>query len=111
MATSRISEVEVASALTRRAREGAFSTQERDRGIRALSRDLGAWIVVELTAELAADARTLLIRYALRSGDAIQLASCLYIQREMSQRIPFAGFDDRLNEAARDQGLAVVAFP
>ena len=110
IATSRISEVEVASALARRERDGAFSTHERDRGIRALSRDLSAWILVELTPELATDARDLLLRHGLRSSDGIQLASCLYLQREVSQRIPFAAFDDRLNVAARNEGLTLVSF-
>ena len=42
------------------------------------------------------------------TGDAVQLASCLYLQREMSQPLPFVAFDARLAEAARHEGLTVV---
>jgi predicted nucleic acid-binding protein len=110
VATSRLSEVEVGAALARRARTGAFAPAERDRGIRSLNRDLDSWIVVELAPELSADAQALLVRHELRSGDAIQLASCLFLQRETGQRIPFAAFDERLNAAARSEGLTILSL-
>jgi hypothetical protein len=47
-ATSRLSEVEIASALMRRWREGAFDARGRDRALQALSRDFGALSVVEI---------------------------------------------------------------
>jgi predicted nucleic acid-binding protein len=108
-AASRLSEVEVASALVRRAREGAFTAAERDRALESLSSDLSALIIVEFTPEIATGARALLVRHRLRSGDAVQLASCLYLQREMSHPMPFVAFDDRLIEAARHEGLTVVS--
>ena len=107
-AASRLSEVEVASALARRAREGAFSVAERDRALAALADDFATLIIVEFTSEISADARALLLRHGLRAADAVQLASCLYLQREMSQVLPFVAFDDRLTEAARGEGLTVV---
>ncbi len=110
VATSRISAIEVASALARREREGAFTAAERDRGLKRLNTDLLAWILVELTAQLAAEAQALLIRHALRSGDAVQLASCLYLQREIGERISFAAFDDRLTTAAHAEGLTLISF-
>jgi uncharacterized protein len=110
IATSRLSAIEVASALARREREGAFTAVERDRALKRLNADLAAWILVELTAELTADAQTLLVRHILRSGDAVQLASCLYLQRETGERISFAAFDDRLATAAHAEGLTLVSF-
>jgi hypothetical protein len=44
----------------------------------------------------------------LRSSDAVQLASSLYLQREIGERILFAAFDDRLNSAARAEGLTLI---
>jgi hypothetical protein len=38
----------------------------------------------------------------------VQLASCIYLQRQISQALPFVAFDRRLTEAARQEGLAVV---
>ena len=110
IATSRLSAIEVASALARREREGAFQAAERDRALKRLNADLAAWILLELTAELSADAQMLLIRHSLRSGDAVQLASCLYLQRETGERISFAAFDDRLATAARAEGLTLISF-
>ena len=107
-AASRLSEVEVASALVRRAREGAFTVAERDRALASLADDLATLIIVEFTPEITADARALLTRHRLRAGDAVQLASCLYLQRELSQPLPFVAFDDRLAEAAGHEGLTVV---
>lgn len=110
VATSRLSVVEIASALARREREGAFTAAERDRAARRLNGDLAAYVLVEVTLELAADAQALLLRHALRSGDAVQLASCLYLQRETSERTLFAAFDERLNDAARAEGLTLVSL-
>jgi len=81
-ATSRLSDVEVSSAIVRRAREGAFTIDERDRMLAALQHDVPALAMVELTPEITAGARTLLLRYPLRAGDAVQLASGLYLQRQ-----------------------------
>ena len=107
-ASSRLSEVEVSSGIIRRAREGAFTIQQRDRMLAALLRDVPALAMVEMTPEITADARTLLLRHPLRAGDAIQLASCLYLQRQLAQPIPMVAFDGRLVQAARAEGVAVI---
>ena len=91
------------------AREGAFTIHERDRALASLADDLATLIIVEFTPEITADARALLVRHLLRAGDAVQLASCLYLQRELSQRLPLVAFDDRLADAARHEGLTVVS--
>jgi len=107
-ATSRLSEVEVASAVARRAREGSFAPSHRDRMLAALDRDLPALAVVEMIPDITAEARALILRHPLRAGDAIQLASCLYLQRELREPVPFVAFDERLLRAARAEGLTVV---
>jgi predicted nucleic acid-binding protein len=107
-ATSRLSEVEVASGIIRRAREGAFAPAHRDRMLAALQRDLPALAVVEMMPDVTGEARALLLRHPLRAGDAIQLASCLYLQREMGRPVAFVAFDQRLLEAARAEGLTVA---
>ena len=107
-ATSRVSEMEIASGIIRRAREGSFTLAHRDRALDALQHDLPALAIVEMIPEIAADARGLLLRHPLRAGDAIQLASCLYLQRELGQRVAFAAFDQRLLAAARAEGLTLA---
>jgi len=78
--------------------------------LKRLNGDLAAWILVELTAELTADAQRLLVRHSLRSGDAVQLASAVYLLRETGQPISFAAFDDRLTTAARVEGLTLISL-
>jgi predicted nucleic acid-binding protein len=107
-ATARLSAVEVASALARRCREGAFSAAERDRALGALEEDLSALRVVELSLPVVAESRILLVRHPLRAGDAIQLASALLLRRELAEPVTFAAYDDRLKSAASAEGLIVV---
>jgi predicted nucleic acid-binding protein len=106
--TSRLSEIEVASGIARRTREGALTVKQRDRLLSAFERDLPAVDVVELIPEIATEARRLLLRHPLRAGDAVQLASCLYLQRQLAQVLPFVVFDHRLALAADGEGLVVV---
>ena len=107
-ASSRLSEIEVASGIIRRTREGAFTAPDRDRILAALQRDLPALAIVETIPEITAEAGALLLRHPLRAGDAIQLASCLYLHRQLAELVTFVAFDRRLLEAAQAEGLTVV---
>jgi hypothetical protein len=109
--TSRLSEVEIASAIARRAREGIFTARERDRALAALAADMTAIHVVELLPAVTTKARGLLLQHALRAGDAVQLASCVFLQQELGESIPFVVFDERLRAAAQREGITVVALP
>ena len=106
-ATSRLSAVEILSALMRRLREGALSEEECDRALAALEADLTGVLVVEFTPEIVTRAQLLLQRHPLRAGDAIQLASCLHLQEALEAEVSFVVFDDRLTVAARAEGLKV----
>jgi predicted nucleic acid-binding protein len=107
-ATSRMSEVEVASALSRRCREGAFPPAERDRALAALRRDVAALFLVEIGPEVVARAVTLLTRHALRAADSLQLASCMELRDRLQTPCLFVCSDDRLLAAARREGLATA---
>ena len=102
---SRLSEVEVALALMRLAREGALMAAERDRALATFAADVEAVMVVELAQEITAGATELLRRHQLRAGDAIQLTSCLFLQGQVGETVPFVAFDRRLTEVARLEGL------
>jgi predicted nucleic acid-binding protein len=108
VAVSRLSEVEVVSALSRRAREGAFTPAERDRACAAFDRDLASFVIVELNPAVTASARSLLQRHVLRSGDSIQLASCLYLQHHLTVDVPLVAFDRPMIEAWRAEGFRVA---
>jgi uncharacterized protein len=108
--TSRLTEVEIASALARRAREGDMTPAERDRALAALGADIPSLYVVELLPAVVGRAVDLVRRRTLRAGDAVQLASCLETQARVGQALAFIVGDRRLAEAARDEGLEVVAL-
>jgi predicted nucleic acid-binding protein len=108
-AVSRLSEVEVPSGLARLCREGRLADRARDRALAAFASDFTAWYVVELTADVTALARRCLTRHHLRSGDAIQLASALWLQQSLGEPLEgFLAFDARLVLAARDEPLVIV---
>ena len=107
VATSRLSESEIASALARRSREGAFPRAERDRALSALRRDFATLVLVEASAAVVDRSVGLLARHVLRSADALQLASCLEFGERLREAPVFVAWDRRLCDAARAEGLAV----
>ena len=106
-ATSRLSMVEVPSAIIRRAREARTPAEQRDRALHALSRDVGDLLIVELAPEVVLAANGILTRNTLRAADAIHLASCASLCHELDADVPFVAFDARLREAAIAEGLTV----
>jgi uncharacterized protein len=109
-ATSRITEAELASALSRRHREGCLNKEQRDRLIAAMQQDLASFNVIELTPEVSALACRLIRNHPLRAADALHLASALMLAAKAEMVIRFIAFDKGLNEAARLEGLTVLKF-
>lgn len=107
-ATTRLSFVEVSSALGRLGREGRLSDDQRSMALAALTADAAGVLVIELTGEIVSKAQVLTQKYPLRTGDAIQLASCLYVRDTINQRTTLVSFDDRLNRAARLEGVKLA---
>ncbi len=106
--TSRLSEIEIVSALVRRAREGSISEFDRDRALSTLAEDMTVFYVVELSGEITTIARGVLLKHRLRASDAIQIASCVHLQKSTGRSVFFAAFDDRLNESAMCSGLRLA---
>lgn len=107
-AVSRLSEVEVASAIARRARAGDYSARVRDVCLAMLDRDLDSFQIVELAPAVTARAKLLLNAYGLRASDAVQLASWVHLQEALGRDVPFVVFDERLAAAARESGATVL---
>jgi uncharacterized protein len=107
--TSRLSEVEISSALVRRSREGAISQSDRDHALSRLSEDIQSFYVVELFPEVVRSARGLLLRHELRASDAIQLACSAHLREASAEGILFVAFDEKLNEAAIGEGLTTLS--
>ncbi|HKO15281.1 MAG TPA: type II toxin-antitoxin system VapC family toxin [Gemmatimonadaceae bacterium] len=109
VAVSRLTQVETISALARLAREGRIPETDRDAAIAAFLTDYAGWYILELTPEVTALAKELLLRHPLRASDAIQLASALLVHsRDATALDAFVAFDRRLAAVARGERLTVM---
>lgn len=104
-AASRLSEIEIASALARSCREGTFTEAERDRTLARLRADFRSLIIVELSEAVISRAIGLTARRSLRAGDALQLAAALELRERLEEPVGFLTFDERLREAAEGEGF------
>jgi predicted nucleic acid-binding protein len=103
-----LTEVEVASALARRAREG-FETEGLERARLELRRLLDRSTEINSVGQVRSRALRLLNTHALRAADAVQLSAALIFCEEQPEFLPFVCLDDRLRDAARREGFRV--FP
>ena len=108
--TSRISIIEVYSALNRRVREASINATDYSQ----IAADVASiyqseYRIIELTLDIANRARLLLERYALRAYDAVQLASSLAVNDALRASglaaTVFLASDNRLLAAAQSEGL------
>jgi predicted nucleic acid-binding protein len=95
--------VEIASALASSLRRQEITPNEFAQAKLQADGLARLWDVIEPSAKIALDARTLLERYPLRAADALQLAAALEWCEGKPKSNVFLSFDRRLREAA---GLA-----
>ena len=105
VASSRVAYPEARAALARRRREGAFTERGLRSALAALDRDFGSIVVLELSGRLAREAGELAERRALRGFDAVHLVSAIELGRLTGLVPAFLAYDQRLVDAARDEGL------
>jgi predicted nucleic acid-binding protein len=101
--------IECASACARRHRERAVSDTELAAALARLRALSGHWNIAEPTPAMVTLAERIVVRHALRAGDAIQLASALAAGGGGDPPLEFVCFDKRLNLAAMNEGLRVVS--
>ena len=109
---SRITVVELRSALARRKREASIQPQDHTDALNALSEDcLLRYRFVEFEAPVVDLAGELLDRYVLRAYDAVQLASALVINRLLAEAnlasLIFVSADSNLLASAQATGLQI----
>jgi predicted nucleic acid-binding protein len=110
--TSRMTIVEVISAFARRVHDGSLSSDEFAALGDAFRSDcLNQYQIMPPTLEIIDLACNLLERYPLRAYDATHLATGLVAQQFLTAQnyptLTFLSADDRLNQAASREGLAV----
>ena len=110
--TSRVMIVEMVSAFARRMREGALTAEEFATARDALRSDfLGQYRIMPPSIKILDHACALLEQHPLRASDATHLASALEAQRFLTTGgyppLTMLSADERLNQAAIAEGLAV----
>jgi len=104
--------VEVTSALTRRTREGTLTPAEYAQVQNVFRADcLYEYEIVTAVGDIIDQANHLLERHSLRAYDAVHLATAVVTNQRLlaNNLVPltFLSADDRLNNAASAEGLAV----
>jgi hypothetical protein len=104
---------EVLSALHRRFRGGDLSSDAISRARMDFAEDFDEFFNrIPVSDQIIALAMELIEKYPLRGYDSVQLASALNLQFTLrafnGQEVYFVGSDRVLNNAARNEGLAVI---
>jgi predicted nucleic acid-binding protein len=102
------SKLEAASALARLVREGALEGAKQDAAFSRMEALAAGWDEVLPTDPLREQAIRLLRVHALRSADALQLASAVVASEQNPGTLPFVTLDQRLREAAVREGFQVL---
>jgi predicted nucleic acid-binding protein len=103
-----LTSVEIASALTRKRREGTLSEEQRHVARDRLQALETAWTEMDPAAAVRARARRLLEVHVLRAADALQLAAALALCEERTDGAEFVTLDTELREAAAREGFSVL---
>lgn len=105
LVSSRLTYVEVHAALAAARRDRRISVRELKSAAEAFDIIWEDVEVLDLTEAVGVSAARISERFALRSGDSIQLASALALEDD---RLVLIALDGRLRRAAADAGLAVA---
>lgn len=109
---ARITFVEVISALSRKARGGQIDSSSEIKAVGRFRRAFhGKFRPVEISPNLTEHAAQLVRKHFLRGYDAVQLAAALQIYQKRNSLglspLTFVCADNKLNDAAKAEGLAV----
>ncbi len=103
-----LSDVEIASAIERRTREGRLDSTGRARALSTLATLATAWTEVSAVSAVRERAYRLLATHALRAADAVQLAAALVATADRPRDHEFIALDARLRESAQREGFTVL---
>ena len=100
--------IECCSALERRHRRGQLKHAGRRQAEEVLNLLAAAWAEIQPTGPVRDRARRLLSSHDLRAADALQLAAALVWAEEEPSGRAFVCLDERLRQAARQNGFLVL---
>lgn len=103
--TSAVTYAETLATIFRKKNESGLQDKVVDAIVSFFKRDWLSFIQVEVKNDLNDYIDRVVQKHFLRGFDAIHLASALVIHEKFSHDVFFACFDQRLNQAARIEGL------
>ena len=105
IATCRVAHPETISALDRRFRSGDFSKQDYELLIDGFAKDWLNFVVLDFDEM---EVGRLVRKYGLRGFDAVHLSSAIMMRRDDGLALFFSSLDEKLNKAARAEGLEML---
>jgi predicted nucleic acid-binding protein len=103
---ARITHAEILATLARARREGVITEPQRARAFERVEADFRELNLVEIRGPVLSRVAPLVLRHPLRGYDAVQLAAALTV-KDQGGAIQFWSADQRLADAARQEGLRV----
>jgi predicted nucleic acid-binding protein len=101
-------EVECASAIARRERDGSLPSAQAGRALGRLDLLKEEWHEVQPTDRTRSIGRRLLRVHPLRAADALQLAAAVLASEGEPASLEIVTLDDRLSEAAQKEGFTAI---
>lgn len=104
---SAILPVEIRGALRRRAEENTIESSRLPAALNQLTADRAQWNMLAVSTEILGRAEEIVAVHAVRTLDAIHIASAKEFAERIQGRVPFISADHRQVEAAAAVGLTV----
>jgi uncharacterized protein len=104
---SAILPVEIRGALRRRAEENTIESSRLRAAFNQLAADREQWNLLAVSREILGRAEGIVATHAVRTLDAIHIASAKEFAERLQERVPFISADHRQVEAAAALGLIV----
>lgn len=99
--SSAITPIELRSAVQRRYRQGEITRPNYHAILARVKTDRSYWQLVETVPQVLTKAEDTVVKYSVRTLDAVHLASALIIQHSLGTPLPFVSADERQLAAAR----------
>lgn len=106
--SSLLAPLELASALRRRLARGEITEVEYEAALRYATDDRPRWDLVAPEDDVLRRAERLVRRIAVRTLDAVHVASAVLVMEATGASLPFVTADARQREAAEAAGLRVI---
>ena len=105
---SSLAQVEVRSALARALRESRVTKPQHDQALHDFTGEWPTYVRVPMSDQLLDEAADITEAHALKSLDAIQLASARSIRNQITDVVIFSSWDDGLRRAAAAEGFELL---